>query len=111
MFRGGQISNATLRAANCQLPGCRVDFLEAGKSRCLEVGKSRILGPGIPEFWDLEIQTFGIQQIKKNKILKIQICSAQNVGKVWISREKILPALFGAFPGHFLHGPEKSKKI
>ena len=51
---------------------------------------------GNPDFWDLEIQKFGIQKMKKSKILKIQIRSAQNVGKVWISRKKILPALFGA---------------
>ena len=64
-------------------------------------------------FWksgDLEIQKFGIQQIKKIKSLKIQIRSAQNVGKVWISRKKILPALFGAILGHFFHGPKKIKK-
>ena len=37
---------------------------------------------------------------KKN--LKIQICSAQNVGKVWMSREKIIRAPFGAISGHEL---------
>ena len=50
-------------------------------------------------FWksgDLEIQKFGIQKMKKIKNLKIKIHSAQNVGKVWISRKKILMALFGA---------------
>ena len=47
---------------------------------------------------------------KKIKIVKIKIRSAQNVGKVWISRKKNLPAPFGAIPGHFLRGPEKSKK-
>ena len=41
-----------------------------------------------PEFWDLEIQKFGIQHMKRVKILKIQIRSAQNVGKVWMSGEK-----------------------
>ena len=54
------------------------------------------VGGGVWKFGDLEIQKFGVQKIKKIKILKIQICSAQNVGKVWISRKKILPALFGA---------------
>ena len=49
-----------------------------------------------PDFWDLEIQKFGVKKMKNIKILKIQICSAQNVGKVWISRKKILPTLFGA---------------
>ena len=45
------------------------------KSRNLE-----IWGPGSPEIW--------CQKIKKLKILKIQIRSAQHVGKVWISRKK-----------------------
>ena len=39
---------------------------------------------------------FGVKKIKKKKNLKIQIHSAQNVGKVWISRKKIFLALFGA---------------
>ena len=39
---------------------------------------------------------FGVQKMEKTKILKIQIRSAQNVGKVWIGRKNILPALFGA---------------
>ena len=47
-----------------------------------------IWGPGNPEIW--------IQKMKKIRILKIQIRSAQNVGKVWISRKKILLGLFGA---------------
>ena len=38
----------------------------------------------------------GAQKIQKIKILKIKIRSAQNVGKVWISRKKNLPAPFGA---------------
>ena len=52
----------------------------------------------------------GSKKIPKIKILKIKIRVAQNVGKVWISRKKQLPAPFGAIPGHFLRGPEKSKK-
>ena len=40
----------------------------------------------------------------------MKIRSAQNVGKVFISRKKTFPAPFGALPGHFLRGPEKSKK-
>ena len=62
------------------------------------------------EIWKSETWKFGIQQNQKNKIIKIKIRSAQNVGKVWISRKQILPAPFGAIPGHFFHGPEKSKK-
>ena len=64
-------------------------------------------------FWkcgDLEIHKFGVQKIKKIKILKIQFRSAKNVGKVWISRKKnILLAPFAAIPGHFIHGPNKIK--
>ena len=55
--------------------------------------------------------SLGSKQIQKMKILKIKIRVAQNVGKVWISRKKQLPALFGAIPGNFLRGPEKSKNI
>ena len=53
----------------------------------------------------------GSRKIPKIKILKIKIRSVQNVGKVWISRKKNLPAPFGAIPGHFLRGPEKCKKL
>ena len=45
---------------------------------------------------------------KKMKILKMQVRSAQNVGKVWISRKKNFPAPFGAIPGHFFHGLKKT---
>ena len=55
-------------------------------------------------------QKFETQKIKQNKILKIKIRVAQNVGKVWIGRKKNLPAPFGAIPGNFLRGPEKLKK-
>ena len=66
------------------------------------------------EIWnseDLEIQKFGIQKNKQIQTLKIQIRSAQNVGKVWISRKQILLALFGAIPGHFFHGPKTCGKM
>ena len=43
---------------------------------------------GNPEFGDLEIQNCGIQKMEKIKIFKIQIRSAQNVGKAWISKKK-----------------------
>ena len=46
----------------------------------------------------------------KMKTLQIQIRSAQNVGKVWISRKKNIPAPFGDISDNFLCGPEKSKK-
>ena len=40
---------------------------------------------------------------------EIQVYVAQNVGKVWISQKKTLPAPFGAIPGNFLRRPEKSE--
>ena len=48
---------------------------------------------GNPEIWDH----------KKNKsgILRMQILSAENVGKVLISTKKNLPASFGATSGQF----------
>ena len=58
---------------------------------------------GNPEIWD--------PKIPKQQILKIKICVAQNVGKVWISKKKQLPAPFRAIPGKFFHGPEKSKNV
>ena len=77
----------------------RPDFWKSGNLEIWDFGTLEIWGPENPEilrFGDLEIQNFGIQKMKKIKVLKNQIRSAQNVGKVWISRKKILPALFGA---------------
>ena len=71
---------------------------KSGNLEIWDFGNLEIWGPGHPEilrFGD-KIQNLGIQKIKKIKSLKNQIRSAQNVGKVWISRKKILPALFGA---------------
>ena len=55
-------------------------------------------------------QKFGTQKNQKNKILKIKIRSAQNVGKVFLMPEKRIRAPVGALPAHFLRGPEKSQK-
>ena len=52
---------------------------------------------------DLEIWEFGIQNFPKIKIIEIKIRYAQNVGKVWISRKKILLAPFGAISDNFFH--------
>ena len=54
------------------------------------------LGPKLGASWAQAGPKVGAQKIPKIKILKIKIRSAQNVGKVWISRKKTLPALFGA---------------
>ena len=51
----------------------------------------------------------GPQKIKKSKVLKIKIRSAQIVGEVFFMPEKGVPAPFGALPAHFFRGPEKSK--
>ena len=72
---------------------------KSGNLEIWDFGNLEIWGPGNPEilrFGDLEMQKCGVQKMKKIKVLKNQIRSAQNVGKVWISRKKILPALFGA---------------
>ena len=69
-----------------------------------------IWGPGNLGLWrsgDLEIQKFGdlgtwksrnlgSKKYKKITVLNILSRSAQNVGKVWISRKKTLLAQFGA---------------
>ena len=64
----------------------------------------------ILEIWDLEIQKCGIQKMSKMKMLKIQIRSAQNVGKVWISRKKTRGAHLGPSQAIF-HGPTNTKNI
>ena len=63
-----------------------------GGSGVWKSGNLETWGPGNPEIW-----------VPKNKksILKIQIRSAQNVGKVWISRKNTILAPFGAAPGNF----------
>ena len=43
------------------------------------------------------------------KLLKIQFCSAQNGGTVWIRRNKNLPAPIGAISDQFFHGPTTFK--
>ena len=65
-----------------------------------------------PDFWksgDLEIWKFGLQKIQKIKILKIQIRSAQNVGKVWISRKKSSWPHLVPFQGIFCVGRQNRK--
>ena len=70
---------------------------KSGNLEIWDFGNLEIWGsPEILRFGDLEVHNFGIHKIKKVKFLKNQIRSAQNVGKVWISRNKILLALFGA---------------
>ena len=64
---------------------------KSGNLEIWDFGNLEIWGPGNPEilrFGDLEIQKCGVQKMKKIKVLKNQIRSAQNVGKVWISRKK-----------------------
>ena len=70
---------------------------------------AQVGGPTPGPSW-AQARNLGPKNIQKIKILKIKIRSAQNVGKVFLSRKKTFPAPFGAFPGHFLRGPEKSKK-
>ena len=78
------LENIAARAlAMYLIPGC--------VGRGVRLGSEGSSGGGGVGVWK-----FGVQKMEKIKILKIQIRSAQNVGKVWISRKKILPALFGA---------------
>ena len=56
---------------------------------------------GILRFGDLDIWEYGIPKNPKLKILKIKICVVQNVGKVWMSREKIPLVPFGAISNIF----------
>ena len=65
--------------------------------------------PDFWKFWKSGTWKFGIQKYKKIKILKIQIRSAQNVGKVWISRKKNLPAPFGVSRAIFCVGWKNQK--
>ena len=67
---------------------------------CAQVGGPK-LGPS---------QKCGTQKNQKNKILKIKIRSAQNVGKVWISRKKSSWAHLGPSGPIFCVGRKNSKK-
>ena len=87
------------------IPGC------VGRGVRLGSEGSSVGGGGVWKSRNLEIWEFGVQQIKKIKILKIQIRSVQNVGKVWISQEKILLAPFGAYLRIGSHGPKKIKNV
>ena len=83
--------------------GCRPPARGSGGLEAPLGGSS----PPVKEiFGDAEIWKIGIPKIPKIKILKIKIRSAQNVGKVWISRKKNPPDPIWA---HFLRGPEKPK--
>ena len=69
------------------------------KSWNLEIWEFGDLGPGNPEIlrsgaW--KSRNLGSKQNNNIRILKIRICSAQNVGKVWITRKKSSRAPFGA---------------
>ena len=92
-----------------------IQIFEAGTSKFGEVGKIQIWGSrethiwGNPEFWNLEIQKCGVQKIKLIKVLKIQIHSAQNVGKVWISRKKSSWPYLG--PSEAIFSMDRKKKI
>ena len=66
--------------------------------------------PKLSPSWAQAGPKVGAQKIQKIKILKIKIRSAQNVGKVWISRKKSSWPYLGPSGPIFFHGPEKSKK-
>ena len=79
---------------------------------------SRWLNPGPawpePDFGNLgtwKSRSLESKKSQKIEILKIKICSPQNVDKVWISREKTFPAPFGAIPGNFFPWTEKIRNV
>ena len=49
--------------------------------------------------------------MSKMKTLRMQIRSAQNVGKVWIRREKSSRPHLGPSQANFVQGPKKSKNM
>ena len=58
-----------------------------------------------------QARNLGPKKKQKIKILKIKIHVAQNVGKVWISRKKNLPAPFGASQAIFCVGRKNRKDV
>ena len=74
-------------------------------------GGGGVGGGGVWKSGDLEFQKFGVQKIKKIKILKIQIRSAQNVGKVWISRKKSSWPYLGQSEAIFSIGQKNQKNV
>ena len=80
--------------------------LRTGKGR---VGTWKFRNLGILRSGDLDIQKSGFNKIPNIQIIIIQIHSAQNVGKVWISRKQILLVRFWCHFRHFFHWPEKYK--
>ena len=93
---------ATIRRAawDCFSKVATILMARPAQARFLEIWKSGTRKSG----------NLGSRKIPKIKNLEIRIRSAQNVGKVWISRKKIILAPFGAISGQFFHGPEKYKK-
>ena len=83
-----------IRIRNCCSPSQRTPWMETAKWTMAAQGPSLVQA----RFWksgDLEIQKCGIHKISKTQIQQIKIHVAQDVGKVWIGRKKILPAPFG----------------
>ena len=87
-FLHGPTKIAARDLATYLIPGCVGRGVRLGSEGSSVGGGVGVGGSGV---WK-----FGVRKVEKIKILKIQIRSAQNVDKVWISRKKILPALFGA---------------
>ena len=101
------------------IPGCVGRGVKLGSESSSATGAA---GGGVWKSGKLEIWDFGdlgtwksrnveSKTSQKIKTLKIQIRSAQNVGKVWISRKKTSRAPFGAIPGNFLHGLNTFQKV
>ena len=112
------VTPRTLKAAPLGIGACGTN--ESNRSGTTAAGMDRAMadaavcwhpiemGGRNPDFWDLEIQKFGVQKMENIKLLKIQIRPAQNVGKVWISRNK---ASLGPSEAIFSMDPGKSKNM
>ena len=91
--------------------GAGAGVWKSGNLEIWEFGNLEIWGPGNLGIWksgDLEVQKCGVQKSKKI-VLKVQICSAQNVGKVWISRKKSSWPHLGPSEAIFSMDRKKSK--
>ena len=83
--------------------GPKVGGPKPGPSGCAQAGPKWV-GPS----W-AQARNLGPKKNKKTKILKIKIRVAQNVGKVWISRKKNLPAPLGPSQAFFCVGRKNRK--
>ena len=103
------------------IPGCVGRRVKLGSENSSSAGADDVVWKsGNLEIWefgdlgiwrsgDLKIQKFGVQQMKKIKFSKSKSVLPKMSARSGLVGQKNFPAPFGAIPGHFLRGPEKSK--